>query len=95
VTFSSWCSWVTGVYGVVYLIPFCTHAVGLQFGDVGHSRLPPSLRAYSIVSLLLELHCREHRTTAQVHATLLQSKSSVAVLLHWSILSERKIGLVV
>jgi hypothetical protein len=25
------------------LIPICTHAVGSQLADVGHSRLPPSL----------------------------------------------------
>jgi hypothetical protein len=25
------------------LIPFCTLAVGSQLGDVGHSKLPPSL----------------------------------------------------
>jgi hypothetical protein len=25
------------------LVPFCTHAIGLQLDDVGHSRLPPSL----------------------------------------------------
>jgi hypothetical protein len=25
------------------LISFCTHAVGSQLGDVGHSKLPPSL----------------------------------------------------
>jgi hypothetical protein len=25
------------------LVSFCTHAVGLQLGDVGHSSLPPFL----------------------------------------------------
>jgi hypothetical protein len=25
------------------LVFFCTHAIGLQLGDVGHSKLPPSL----------------------------------------------------
>jgi hypothetical protein len=25
------------------LVPCCTHAVGSRLGDVGHSRLPPSL----------------------------------------------------
>jgi hypothetical protein len=25
------------------LIPFCTHAIGSHLGDVGHSKLPPSL----------------------------------------------------
>jgi hypothetical protein len=24
-------------------VPFCTHAVGSQLGDVGHSKLPPFL----------------------------------------------------
>jgi hypothetical protein len=25
------------------LLPFCTYAVGLELGDVRHSKLPPSL----------------------------------------------------
>jgi hypothetical protein len=25
------------------LVPFCIHAVGLKLGDIGHSKLPPSL----------------------------------------------------
>jgi hypothetical protein len=36
------------------LVPCCTHAVGSQLGDAGHSRLPPSLCQEGLLNAIFD-----------------------------------------